>query len=209
MNQPLRKPNSVFTYTDYSRWPNDERWELINGEAYAMAGPSRIHQTVVGELFVQISLFLRGKPCRPFIAPFDVRLPDRQEADDEVITVVQPDISVICNPDQLDERGCRGAPDWIIEVLSPATAARDQIEKLAAYERAGVREYWLVHPTDHIVTIYPLNASRRYDKPTIYPTTGTLASGLFPELLIDWELVFTDAATANSSNGPAKSSTST
>ena len=209
MNQPLLKPNSVFTYTDYSRWPNDERWELINGEAYAMAGPSRIHQTVVGELFVQISLFLRGKPCRPFIAPFDVRLPDRQEADDEVITVVQPDISVICNPDQLDERGCRGAPDWIIEVLSPATAARDQIEKLAAYERAGVREYWLVHPTDHIVTIYPLNASRRYDKPTIYPTTGTLASGLFPELLIDWELVFTDAATANSSNGPAKSSTST
>ena len=209
MNQPLLKPNSVFTYTDYSRWPNDERWELINGEAYAMAGPSRIHQTVVGELFRQIANYLLGQPCRPFIAPFDVRLPDRQEADDEVITVVQPDISVICNPDQLDERGCRGAPDWIIEVLSPATAARDQIEKLAAYERAGVREYWLVHPTDHIVTIYPLNASRRYDKPTIYPTTGTLASGLFPELLIDWELVFTDAATANSSNGPAKSSTST
>ena len=206
MNQPLLKPNSVFTYTDYSRWPNDERWELINGEAYAMAGPSRIHQTVVGELFRQIANYLLGQPCRPFIAPFDVRLPDRQEADDEVITVVQPDISVICNLDQLDERGCRGAPDWIIEVLSPATAARDQIEKLAAYERAGVREYWLVHPTDHIVTIYPLNASRRYDKPTIYPTTGTLASGLFPELLIDWELVFTDAATANPSNGPAKSS---
>ena len=193
MNQPLLKPKSVFTYADYSRWPDDERWELIDGEAYAMAGPSRIHQTVVGELFRQIANYLLGKPCRPFIAPFDVRLPDRQEADDEVITVVQPDISVICNPDQLDERGCRGAPDWIIEVLSPATAARDQIEKLAIYERAGVREYWLVHPTDHIVTIYLLNASRRYDKPTIYPTTGTLASGLFPELLIDWSLVLPDA----------------
>ncbi len=194
MGQPLLKPKPVFTYANYCGWPEDERWELIDGEAYAMAGPSRVHQMVVGELFVQISLFLRGKPCQPFIAPFDVRLPDRQEADDEVTTVVQPDISVICDPDKLDDRGCRGAPDWVIEVLSPSTAARDQIEKLAVYERAGVREVWLVHPTDHVVTIYTLDADRRYGKPAIHETRGTLASDLFPELIIDWELVFTDAA---------------
>lgn len=202
MGQALRKSTAAFTYADYCAWPDDERWELIDGEAYAMAAPSCAHQAAVGELFVQISLFLRGKPCRPFIAPFDVRLPDRQEADDQITTVVQPDISVICDPDKLDERGCRGAPDWVIEVLSPSTAAKDQIEKRDIYERVGVREFWLVHPADHVVTIYTLDAERRYGKPAIHATTGQLAAGLFPELLIDWALVFPDAA-VQSSPSPA------
>ena len=202
MGQSLRKSMPVFTYADYCAWPEDERWELIDGEAYAMAAPSRIHQTTVGELFRQVANYLMDKPCRPFIAPFDVRLPDRQEADDAVTTVVQPDISVICGPDKLDERGCRGAPDWVIEVLSPSTAAKDQIEKRDSYERAGVREFWLVHPTDHVVTIYTLDAERRYGKPAIHATTGQLASSLFPELRIDWALVFPDAA-ARSSRAPS------
>ena len=189
MAQPLLK-HAEFSYGDYRRWPDDERWELIDGEAYAMAASGLAHQAVVGELFVQISLFLRGKPCRPCIAPFDVRLPRRQEADDDVTTVLQPDISVICDPDKLDERGCRGAPDWVIEVLSPSTAARDQIQKLAVYEWAGVREVWLVHPTDHVVIIYTLNADRCYGKPAIHETAGTLAAGLFPDLVIEWDLVF-------------------
>ena len=190
MGQPLRKPITIFTYADYRAWPEDERWELINGEAYAMAAPGLGHQTAVGELFVQISVFLRGKPCRPFVAPFDVRLPRGKEADDDVTTVVQPDISVICDPAKLDERGCRGAPDWVIEVLSPSTAAKDQIQKLAAYERAGVREVWLVHPTDHVVIVYTLSAAGSYGKPAIHETRETLAPGLFPELLIEWGLIF-------------------
>lgn len=189
MGQPLRKPTG-FTYADVLAWPEDERWELINGEAYAMAAPSRTHQTVVGELFLQIGLFLRGKPCLPFVAPFDVRLPRGQEADDDITTVVQPDITVVCDRNQLDERGCRGAPSWVIEVLSPSTAARDQIEKLALYEWAGVREVWLVHPTDQVVSVYTLNAERRYGKAVIHPTTGMLTPALFPELWIDWSLVF-------------------
>jgi Uma2 family endonuclease len=203
MGQPLRKPKPVFTYADYYRWPEDERWELIDGEAYAMAAPSRAHQTVVGELFRQIANYLIGKPCQPFIAPFDVRLPNREEADDEVTTVVQPDISVICDPDKLDDRGCRGAPDWVIEVLSPSTAAKDQIEKLAVYERVGVREVWLVHPTDHVLSIYTQGENRRYGKPAIHETIGTLTPGLFPDLLIEWGLVFPDA-TAQPSPPPTK-----
>ncbi len=189
MGQPLLK-STGFTYADYLAWPKDERWELIDGEAYAMAGPTLAHQTVVGELFIEIGSFLRGKPCRVFVAPFDVRLPRGKEADDDITTVLQPDILVVCDPDKLDQRGVRGAPDWVIEVLSPSTAAKDQIQKLAVYERAGVREVWLVHPTDRVVSVYMLNADRRYGKPAIHETRETLTPGLFPDLLIDWGVVF-------------------
>lgn len=194
MTQPLLKPRrDGFTYGDYCRWPDDERWELIDGEAYAMAAPGLAHQTVVGELFRQIANHLVGKPCRPFVAPFDVRLPRGDETDAEVTTVVQPDISVICDSAKLDERGCRGAPDWVVEVLSPSTAAKDQIQKLAAYELAGVREVWLVHPTDHVVIVYTLSAGGGYGKPAIHETKEALTPGPFPDLPIEWALVFPDA----------------
>lgn len=200
MTQPLLEPQQGgFTYGDYCRWPDDERWELIDGEAYAMAAPGLTHQTVVGELFRQIANHLVGKPCRPFVAPFDVRLPRGNEADDDVTTVVQPDISVVCDPAKLDERGCRGAPDWVIEVLSPSTAAKDQIQKLTTYERAGVREVWLVHPTDHVVIVYTLSADGCYGKPAIHETRGTLAAGLFLDLPIEWGLVLQDSTVPLSS----------
>jgi Uma2 family endonuclease len=112
-----------FTYADYCHWPDDERWELIDGVAYAMAAPGLIDQTVVGELFRQIANPLVGKPCRPFVAPLDVRLPHGNEADDDISTVVQPDITVVCDPAKLDERGCRGAPDWVIS-CTPAPSTR-------------------------------------------------------------------------------------
>ena len=191
MGQPQLK-SAEFTYANYRAWPEDERWELIDGEAYAMAGPTLAHQTVVGDLFRQIANYLVGKPCRPFVAPFDIRLPHGKEADDDITTVLQPDISVVCDPVKLDQRGIRGAPDWVIEVLSPSTAARDQIQKLAVYEWAGVREVWLVHPTDRVVSVYTLNAERRYGKPASHETREMLVSGLFPDLLIDWGLVFAD-----------------
>ncbi|MCC8998658.1 MAG: Uma2 family endonuclease [Candidatus Contendobacter sp.] len=189
MARPLLK-HAEFSYGDYCRWPEDERWELLDGEAYAMAAPGLAHQTVVGEIFWQIANYLVGKRCRPFVAPFDVRLPYGNEEDDDINTVLQPDIAVICDPAKLDERGCRGAPDWVIEVLSPSTAAKDQIQKLAAYERAGVREVWLVHPTDHVIIIYTVGAEQSYGNPSIYETTGVLAPGLFPDLTIEWDLVF-------------------
>lgn len=206
MGQALRQPTVGFCYADYRRWSDDERWELIDGEAYAMTAPSLGHQSAVGELFRQIANHLVAKPCRPFVAPFDVRLPRPHERDEDTTTVVQPDITVVCDSTKLDERGCRGAPDWVIEVLSPSTAAKDQIQKLAVYERAGVPEVWLVHPTDRIVTVYTQSdAKPGYGKPAIHETVATLSPGLFPDLAMDWALVFPEVTTPPSPS-PAQNS---
>lgn len=177
-----------YTYADYCSWPDDTRYELIDGVAYAMApAPTRTHQSLVGELFRQIATALKGKPCQTFVAPFDVRLPHAGETDDKVDTVVQPDVLVVCDETKLDERGVRGAPDWVAEVISPSSAARDQIVKLALYERAGVREYWLLHPTDRLVTVYRL-ADGQYGRPEISEMAGTLPIGILPEVTVDWSL---------------------
>lgn len=150
----LRQRDAAYhTHADYLTWPEDVRYELIDGVAYLMGpAPARVHQEVVGEVFRQAANALEGRPCRAYIAPFDVRLPKADEADRRVHTVVQPDLLLVCDPSKLDERGVGGAPDWVVEVLSPATASHDQTIKLAAYERARVPEVWLVHPTDRVVT---------------------------------------------------------
>lgn len=151
--------------------------------------PTRTHQLVAGELFTQLRTALRGKPCQPYIAPFDVRLPRADEADDQVDTVVQPDVLIYSDADRVDERGGRGAPDWVAEVLSPASAAHDQIRKRDLYERAGVGEYWLIHPLDRLVTVYRL-VEGRYSRPDIREMQGTLALGILPEVVVDWSLFF-------------------
>ncbi|MDP2107574.1 MAG: Uma2 family endonuclease [Rhodocyclaceae bacterium] len=175
-----------FSYADYCQWPEDERFELIDGVAHAMGpAPLRRHQVFAGEIFRQIANALKGKPCQPFIAPFDVRLPKADRADDKTDTVVQPDISVVCDPKKLDERGCNGAPDWVIEVISPATASHDHILKRQVYERAGVQEYWIVHPVDRMVTVYRL-IDGAYQRPDVYELTGTLASLAVPAAVVDW-----------------------
>ncbi len=180
-----------YTYGDYLTWPEEERWELIDGIPWNMtAAPSRAHQEILGDLFRQISTFLLDKTCLAFFAPFDVRLPEAGEADDDITTVVQPDLSVICDPAKLDERGCRGAPDVIMEVISPATAVRDQIHKVALYEKHGVKEYWLVHPTDRLVTIRLLDAAGRYGMPRIHEAKGRLPVATLPGLEIDLDEVF-------------------
>lgn len=177
------------TYADYLNWPEDVRYELIDGVAYMMApAPARIHQDCVLEIARQVSNGLEGKPCRAYIAPFDVRLPKGKEDDDEIDTVLQPDVLVVCDRSKLDDRGLRGAPDWVAEVLSPATASHDQTIKFAAYERAAVPEVWFVHPTDRVVTVYRLDGSR-YGRPSISEMKGELAVGPVPGVSIDWERV--------------------
>lgn len=175
-----------YTYRDYLTWPDDFRCELIDGKIYLMTpAPLLAHQDVAGEIFTQAKLALRGKSCRAFIAPVDVRLPSPAEVDENTDVVVQPDVFVVCDVGKLDRRGVRGAPDWVVEVLSPSTAGKDQIEKRRIYERHGVLEYWLVHPTDRILTIYRL-INGEFGKPDIYPLEGQTPVAVLPGVTIDW-----------------------
>lgn len=175
------------TYADYLSWPEDVRYELIDGRAYLMApAPNLEHQDVVGEIYRQLSNALEGKPCRPFVAPVDVRLPKAGEADDSIDTVVQPDVLVVCDASKLDRRGVRGAPDFVVEVLSPLTASHDHVLKRRVYERAGVREYWLVHPIDRIVTIYRL-LNGEYGKPDVQELAGETAVGVLEGVSVAWD----------------------
>ena len=176
-----------YTYADYLQWPDDTRYELIDGEAFLMSpAPLVEHQEVAGEVFRQLANQLDGQPCRPYIAPVDVRLPRTDEADAAIDTVVQPDVLVVCDPGKVDRRGVRGAPDWLLEVLSPSTAAHDQIAKRRTYERAGVREYWLVHPGDRTLTVYVLE-NGRYGRPEIYELKDATPIGVLPGVSIAWD----------------------
>jgi Uma2 family endonuclease len=194
MGQPLlkqEKQDDYYTYADYRTWPEEVRYELIDGEAWLMTGPSRMHQELVLGIARQVADALEGKPCHPYVAPFDVRLPKADEADDQIDTVVQPDITVVCDRSKLDDKGLRGAPDWVIEVLSPATSSRDHIAKRRIYERHGVREYWLVHPTDKVVLVYLL-VNQVYGKPEAYEMKEQLPCAILPEVVIDWDRILRD-----------------
>ena len=190
MGLALRKEKH-YSYADYLTWPDDARYELIDGEAFLMApAPLIEHQEVAGEVFRQLANQLDGKPCRPYIAPVDVRLPRNDEADAAIDTVVQPDVLVVCDPSKIDRRGVRGAPDWLVEVLSPSTAAHDQIAKRRTYERAGVREYWLVHPGDRTLTVYAL-IDGQYGRPDIYELKDHTPIGVLPGVSIAWDALVT------------------
>ncbi len=133
---------------------------------------------------------LADKECEAFIAPFDVRLAETGEADEAIVNVVQPDISVICDSSKIDDRGCRGAPDWIIEVLSPHTSSKDHIQKRNLYEKYGVREYWLVHPLDCLITVFVLGNDGKFNAPSFHEGKGTIQVSILPGLAIDLDEVF-------------------
>jgi Uma2 family endonuclease len=178
------------TYGDLRGWPDETRWELIDGQAHAMAGPSWQHQTVCVNLGCQLHPYFRALGSRVFFAPLDIRLPEGDEHDDAIRNVVQPDISVVSDASKLDSRGCRGAPDLVVEVTSPATAGRDHVIKRALYERHGVREYWLVHPSDRILIIYRHRGESGFGIPETFAAEGKLPSAGFPGLEVDWDDVF-------------------
>lgn len=186
---PVDRPR---TYGDLRRRKDDTRWEVIDGEPFCMTGPSWQHQSVVAGLLVQLVAHFRARGCRVLPAPFDVRLPRGAELDDDVETVVQPDISVVCDLDKLDEHGCRGAPDLVVEVLSPSTAGRDHLTKRALYERHGVKEYWLVHPIDRIVTVLRRGPDGALGQADLFEARGVRAAGAFDGLEVDWDQAFAD-----------------
>jgi len=176
MNQPYFKKVS---YAEYLTWSDEPRYEVIDGAPYLQAAPSRQHQQIVTRFSGELYSFLKGRPCAVYVAPFDVRL---SAADDEQeYQVVQPDISVICDEKKLDDRGCKGAPDLIVEVLSPSTWQRDRIEKLNQYQRYGVREYLLIYPNEKILEQYILGENGMYGTPHIYKEEEIFRSDLFPE----------------------------
>ena len=188
MGLPQRKSDDTthYTYADYLTWPENVRYQLIDGLALMMAGPGRVHQMITGDVFRQAANALQGKPCQAYVAPLDVRLPKANEADEQIDTVVQPDVLVICDENKLDRRGVRGAPDWVVEVLSPSTAGLDHVQKRRLYEQAGVLEYWLIQPADRILTIYRL-INGEYGKPDIHELSGDTPVGVLEGVTIQWD----------------------
>lgn len=140
----------------------------------------------MGEVYRQLANALEGHTCLPFVAPFDVRLPGPGQGDDATDTVVQPDVLAVCDPGKLDRRGVRGAPDLVVDVLSPATAGHDQVLKRHVYERSGVREFWLIHPLDRTVTVYRL-IDGAYGKPDIQELSGSTRVGVLDGVQIEWD----------------------
>ena len=191
MGALAEKREELYTYGDYLLWDDGERWELIDGVAYNMSpAPNRRHQQIATELTRQFATFLLDKPCQVYSAPFDVRLPEGDEAESDISTVLQPDISVICDLHKLDDAGCVGAPDLIVEILSPSTSRKDHKEKFYRYERAGVKEYWLIDPSANTVTVFKRGTDKRYGRPDVYGDDEKIVVGILPDLEIDLTLVF-------------------
>lgn len=186
------KNERKYTYADYITWPEEERWELINGIAYDMSpSPSRRHQEISRALFYQFYEYLKDKACEVYYAPFDVRLPKAQEEDEDIPTVVQPDILVVCDLHKLDEKGCKGVPDLIIEIVSPFSAVKDVKEKFTLYERHGVKEYWLVHPEEKIVMVFSLDSSgSKYGRPQNYADADKIEVKVLKGFVVDLSNVF-------------------
>ena len=186
----LKRDTHYHTYADYLMWSRTYGDELINGAAYVREppSPSWSHQAIVLELGRQVADALEDKPCRVCIAPLDVRLPKSTEEDDHVDTVVQPDVLIVSDLKKFDARGVRGAPDWVAEVLSRSTARHDQTVKLSAYERAGVREAWLIDPVDRTLTTYQLEAGN-YGCATTLELKGRTQLTAVPGVTIDWARV--------------------
>lgn len=180
-----------YTYADLLDWPENERVELINGEVYMMApAPSPGHQSISLELSLQIGTYLKGKNCRLYYAPFDVRLFEKDgDQPHHVDTVVQPDLLVVCDPSKLDGHGCKGAPDLIIEILSPSTRRHDRLTKLNLYRQAGVKEYWIVDPDEKTVIVMTLEDGQHY-APTAYSANATIPVGVLEDCKIDLKPVF-------------------
>lgn len=187
---PQKNYGTKYTYGDYLTWDDGKRYELIDGEIYIMTpAPGRIHQKISGNLHWQFYGYLKDKKCEVYFAPFDLRLPEGNEDDKDILTVVQPDLIVVCDQDKLDERGGRGAPDLVVEILSPTSEKRDREIKKDLYERHGVREYWFVDYQNSVVEVYLLK-NGKYGKPDIYSKEDNLPVSIFSDFRIDLKSVF-------------------
>ncbi|RJP21688.1 MAG: Uma2 family endonuclease [Candidatus Omnitrophota bacterium] len=164
---PIPKEKEKYTYQDYAAWPDEERWELIDGQAYDMSpAPTFDHQTIVLNFAGIVRNALKGKPCVPGIAPTDIVLSEHD--------VVQPDFFVVCDREKIKTKNIQGAPDLVVEVLSPSTSKKDRWIKRNLYERYGVREYLIIDPDAKYVERYCLSANHLFDKGEVFDWKDTL-----------------------------------
>jgi len=181
MGEPVYK-NKRYTWSDYQELPDDERWEIIGGEIFDMSpAPTTRHQCIAGELVFQLKSFFKGKSCKPFIAPTDLKLSDED--------VVQPDLMVVCDETQITESHVEGAPALVVEIFSPSTLGHDRKRKMELYARAGVKEVWLVSPLPPGIEVFLLDGAT-YRFMGMYHLTDDLKSPSFGELELDMKAVF-------------------
>ncbi len=183
-----------YSFSDYLTWMDDKRRELIDGFVKRMSpAPSKIHQQVSLQFSLQFGNYLRDKTCELFYAPFDVRFPDDKEKEDaKIFTVVQPDICVICDQQKLDEKGCLGPPDLIIEIVSDNNPERDVEEKYTLYQAYGVKEYWVVFPFEKTVNVFFLDKEGRFQLQGMYSHKSTIKVNIFADLEINLKDVFSE-----------------
>ncbi|MDI1322400.1 MAG: Uma2 family endonuclease [Algoriphagus sp.] len=185
--------NGFYKYADYLTWEFDERVELIRGKIFRMGedAPKRIHQKISGIISYLLYTYLKGKPWEIYFAPFDVRLPVKSKRNEDIDTVVQPDICVICDPEKLDNAGCIGAPDLIVEILSPGNNRKELRNKYEVYEESGVREYWIIHPDEQTLMINTLREGK-YQPSRLFTSGDIVESKCIEGFKLDLEEVFSD-----------------
>lgn len=181
-----------YTFADVLAWDENERAEIIDGEPVMMAPPTTAHQLISGEIFRQLGNYLEGKKCLSIPAPFAVRLFEKDgDSPDDVDTMVEPDISVVCDRDKLDKHGCKGAPDMVVEILSPSTQRHDRLVKLGLYQRAGVREYWIVSPEEQTVQVF-LQQDGLLQLHEVYDRTGIAKVNVLDGCFVELSKVFSE-----------------
>jgi Uma2 family endonuclease len=185
--------SSTYSYAHYLRWRFEERMEIIKGKVYALgAAPSPLHQHILVSLVSEIHLFLKHKTCKVFPAPFDVRLAGKSIRDKDVFTVVQPDITVICEPGLIDGRGCIGAPDIVVEIWSPGNRMKELLLKFELYQEHQIKEYWIVYPEQRSLTKYILTPDGQYADGEIYQDNTFLSSAILPGFALPVGEIFGD-----------------
>ena len=182
-----------FTFADYLTWDEDERIEIIDGKFFLMAPPSSRHQEIAAELTRQFGNYLEGKTCKVYPAPFGVRLFERDgDTPEDIDTMVEPDLSVVCDRSKIDRHGCKGAPDLVIEILSPSTQRHDRLVKLNLYQRAGVREYWIVDPDTQTVQVMLQDGNGALQIHEVYTREGVAKVNVLEGCFIELSKVFSE-----------------
>ncbi|RZK51641.1 MAG: Uma2 family endonuclease [Pedobacter sp.] len=181
----------TYSYSHYLNWLFDERVELIKGKIFKMSpAPSRVHQEVFGAIFNPLYNFLKNKSCKVYGAPFDVRFPKKSKLDKDVFTVLQPDICVVCDKTKLDEKGCIGAPDIVVEILSPGNNKKELFNKYQVYEEFGVKEYWIVSQSDQYILIYSLDDAGKFRPSKMFTLGEEIKSSVLSGFVLKLDDVF-------------------